>query len=65
MSCESHFKRRYTIKYYINRVRWLTYGIPNTGQPVRHQHIKAQQQYQHRSSVFQVPIQFSNDPAQS
>ena len=39
--------------------------VPDAGQPVRDQHVKAEQQNQHGRSVFQVTVQLAYDATQT
>lgn len=40
-------------------------GVPDTSQPMCYQHIEAEQQNQHSSTIFQISVQFSDNSSQS
>lgn len=40
-------------------------AVEDAGQPVGHQHVEAQQEYEHGSAILQVAIQLADDTAQA
>lgn len=39
--------------------------VPDAGQPMRHQHVEAEQQYEHGGAIFQIAIQLAHHTSQS
>lgn len=39
------------------------YVVPNTGKPVSHDHVEADEQYEHHSPVLDVSVYFANHTA--